>query len=86
MHILSNSFLFPCLLPVGLKDEALGIGCDLLEPEISLVEGAGPVGNRAGTPIFPLCAAGKSLCKQIDNTISTFGVGPVILTIHFNTR
>jgi len=88
MHILSDSFLFPyCLLLPGFKDTPLGTGWDLLEPESSLVAGAEPAGNCDGIPVFPVCTcveipvfalwpAGRSLCKQIDSTISTFGVGP----------
>lgn len=73
-HVLSKCFLFPL---AGLKDDALGIGWDLLETERSLVEGAGIDGNCIGAaPDFPGCGAGTSLCKQIDNTTSTSGVGP----------
>lgn len=74
-HILSISFLFPL---VGLKDEPLRMGWDLLEPERSLVVGDGPDCNFVvAVPDFPGCdAVGMSLCKHIDNTTSTSGVGP----------
>lgn len=73
-HLLSKCFLFPL---AGLKDDALGMGWDLLETERSLVEGAGIDGNGIGAaPDFPGCGAGTSLCKQIDNTTSTSGIGP----------
>lgn len=73
-HILSIFFLFPL---VGLKDDPLGMGWDLLETERSLVEGAGTDGNCIGAvPDFAGCGVGMSLCKQIDNTTSTSGVGP----------
>lgn len=49
LHVLSRSFLFPdCLSLVGLKDEALGMGWALLEPERSLVLGAGPPDSCTG--------------------------------------
>lgn len=78
LNILSRSFLFPdCLSLVGLKDEPLRMGWALLEPETSLKLGAGPPDNCAGeVPDFPVYPAGISLCKQIDNTISTSGDGP----------
>ncbi len=81
LNILSRSFLFPdCLSLVGLKDEPLGMWWALLEPETSLKLGAGPPDNCIGeVPDFPVCAAGISLCKQIDNTMSTSGAGPEIL-------
>lgn len=53
------------------------MGWALLEPETSLKLGAGPPDNCAGeVPDFPVYPAGISLCKQIDNTISTSGAGP----------
>jgi hypothetical protein len=58
-----------------LKDEPLGTGRDLLEPERSLVAGPESIGVWV-VPDFPVFPTGTSLCKQIDNTISTFGAGP----------
>lgn len=72
-YILFRSFLFPlCLSLAGLKDEPLGIGWDLLEPERSLVLETGPDAN-CESPVWPVNAL---LCKQIDNTTSTSGDGP----------
>ena len=77
-HILCRPFLFPipvCLSLVGLKDEPLSMGWDLVEPERSLVLGTGPPAADCcvETPAWPV---DMLLCKQIDNTISTSGDGP----------
>lgn len=67
------------MLLFGLKEEALGTGWDFVEAERSLVVGAATDHNCVvAVPDFTLLvgAAGTSLCKQMDNTTSTFGVGP----------
>lgn len=56
-----------------MKDEPLGMGWDLLEPERSLVLGTGPAANCVESPVWPVDTL---LCKQIDNTTSTSGDGP----------
>ena len=82
---INHSQSWPFRLPLlGLKDEALGTGWDLVEPERSLV--VGPALDRncvAAVPsfTFPVGAVGMLLCKQMDSTTSTFGVGPEILVL-----
>lgn len=61
------SFLFPVCLSLDLN---------LLESEMSLVDGAGPDCNgKEAVPDFPV-AKGMLLCKHTDITKSASGVGP----------
>lgn len=53
----------------------------MLDPERSLVLGAGPVCSCfEGFTDFPICAVGMLLCRHIDSTKSTSGDGPENIT------
>lgn len=74
VDLLSKSFLLPGCLSLGLRDEPLGI----LDPERSLVLGAGPFCNCFDVvPCFQaVWDVGMLLCRHIDNTRSISGDGP----------